>query len=106
MTNQRLMQSRRVLLLLMLMIVGVWSGCGTKIKIHTEKYDNGKMSGEANYIDGKKEGKYVEYYESGTVKYEGNYVDGKQEGKWILYDEEGNTIFEYCWVMGELLNPA
>ena len=58
------------------LVVGVFNGCGYLIKTHTEKYDNGKMSGEANYIDGKKEGKYVEYYESGKVMGKGNYVNG------------------------------
>ena len=53
-------------LLLILMMVGVWSGVwGEEIKIHTEKYENGK------------------------VKVKGNLVDGKQEGKWVIYDENG-----------------
>ena len=53
-------------LLLILMMVGVWSGVwGEEIKIHTEEYENGK------------------------VKVKGNLVDGKQEGKWVIYDENG-----------------
>ena len=44
-------------LLLMLMVVGVWSGCGKEIKTHTEKYDNGKVKSKGNLVDGKKAGK-------------------------------------------------
>ena len=42
-----------------------------------------------------------------TVKYEVNYVDGKREGKWVRYYksgkvyEEGNITDEYIWKDGE-----
>ena len=97
MTNQRLMQSRRVLLLLMLMIVGVWSGCGTKIKIHTEKYDNGDVKVEYQYYDHPENNARINhgwkklYYENGKVKAEETFVDGKLVGKEVVYYESGKV---------------
>ena len=118
-------------LLLILMVVGLWSGCGKEIEIHTERYDNGKMkkeyqsytrginyrpikhgwyksyyeSGkvkeEGNYVDGKVEGEWVKYYESGKVKEEGNYVDKKTEGKWVWYYESGKVFWERNYVDGK-----
>ena len=77
---------RTIALLMMIgLVVGVFNGFGYVIKTHTEKYDNGKMSGEANYIDGKEEGKVVSYYESGEIVDEDIYRDGK-----CIEDCEGN----------------
>ena len=96
--------------LLILMMVGVWSGCGYLIKTHTEKYDNGKwveyyesgeVKKEGNYVDGKKEGKWVEYYENGKVWVEGNFVNGKKVGKWVEYDESGKVKDEDIYKDGE-----
>ena len=96
--------------LLILMMVGVWSGCGYLIKTHTEKYDNGKwveyyesgeVKKEGNYVDGKKVGKWVLYYESGKVEVEENFVDGKQEGKSVGYYESGKVEIEKNYVNGK-----
>jgi antitoxin component YwqK of YwqJK toxin-antitoxin module len=68
-----------------LMMVGLWSGCGEEVGEKEVKqvlyYDNGQVKSERNYVDGEKEGKWVEYYENGKVKSERNYVDGKRESK-------------------------
>ena len=42
-----------------LVVVGVLVGCGEEIKIHTEKYDNGKVKIKGNLVDGKQEGKWL-----------------------------------------------
>ena len=52
---------------------------------------------EGNYVDGKREGKWVGYDENGRVMREPNFVDGKLEGKWVEYDEEGNITDEDIW---------
>ena len=60
--------------LLILMMVGVCSGVwGEEIKIHTEKYENGKVKVKGNLVDGKQEGKAFWYYENGKVKEEYNW---------------------------------
>ena len=73
------------LLLILMMVVG-FGGCGYLIKTHTEKYDNGK---------------WVEYYESGEVRQEGNYVEGKREGNWVWYYESGKVKDEDIYKDGE-----
>jgi antitoxin component YwqK of YwqJK toxin-antitoxin module len=35
--------------------------------------------------------------EGGKVMYERNWVDGKREGKWVEYDNDGNKIGEWCY---------
>ena len=84
-----------------LVVVGVLVGCGEEIKIHTEKYDNGKVKIKGNLVDGKQEGKWVWYYEDGQISREENYKDGERDGKWVEYDEEGNITSERCYEMGE-----
>ena len=94
-------------LLLILMIMGVWNGCGEEIEIHTERYDNGKMKKEyQSYTRGInyrpiKHGWYKSYYESGKVKEEGNYVDKKTDGKWVWYYESGKVFWERNYVDGK-----
>ena len=73
--------------------------CGEEIRIHTEKYDNGKVKKEYQYYTSyfffkTKHGWYKPYYESGKVKEEGNYVDWKKEGKWVGYYESGEVKLE------------
>ena len=42
---------------------------------YKRSYTNGKVKYEVNYLDGKREGKWVRYYKSGTVYEEGNITD-------------------------------
>ena len=98
----------KLLLILMIVgwVVGVFNGCGHLIKTHTEKYDNGKVSGEGNYIDGKEEGSFVFYYESGKVKGEGHYVVGEKEGKVIAYYESGEIVDEDIYRDGKCVEDC
>lgn len=98
----------KLLLILMMvgLVVGVFNGCGHLIKTHTEKYDNGKVSGEGNYIDGKEEGSFVSYYESGKIKGEANYVVGEKEGKVITYYESGEIVDEDIYRDGKCVEDC
>ena len=98
----------KLLLILMIVgwVVGVFNGCGHLIKTHTEKYDNGKVSGEGNYIDGKEEGPFVSYYESGKIKGEANYVVGEKEGKVIAYYESGKIVDEDIYRDGKCVEDC
>ena len=98
----------KLLLILMIVgwVVGVFNGCGHLIKTHTEKYDNGKVSGEGNYIDGKEEGSFVSYYESGKIKGEANYVVGEKEGKVIAYYESGKIVDEDIYRDGKCVEDC
>ena len=98
----------KLLLILMMvgLVVGVFNGCGHLIKTHTGKYDNGKVSGEGNYIDGKEEGSFVAYYESGKIKGEANYVVGEKEGKVIAYYESGEIVDEDIYRDGKCVEDC
>ena len=69
-------------LLLILMVVGLWSGCGKEIKIHTEKYDNEKVKKEYQYYNHPdnnrrmKDGWYNSYYENGEYNEPGSPMQG------------------------------
>ena len=61
----------------LLMMVGMWSGAwGEETKIHTDKYDNGKVEEEYQYYNHPENneriinGWYKSYYESGKVRLE------------------------------------
>lgn len=59
-----------------------------------EKYENGQISYEKTYKDGKRNGVGKAYHENGQLSEEKFYKDGKQEGIWKKYDSEGKLIFE------------
>ena len=52
------------------------------------KFENGEIHSEANYIDGKIEGKRTWWHENGEIHSETNYIDGKLMGKikYFYYD--------------------
>ena len=55
-------------------------------------YENGKKSGEANYVDGKAHGLETWWYENGQKSSETNYVDGKRHGtdtRWFDNGQKG-----------------
>ena len=76
-------------------------------------YGYGGTSVDANCLAGlirlesSTEGFYRKYYPSRRVEYKVNYVDGKREGKWVRYYksgkvyEEGNITDEDIWKDGE-----
>ena len=66
-------------LLLMLMMVGLWSGCGKDIKVWKEEYSKDKVKEEYQYYhhldDNRriKDGWYNSYYENGESNETGRY---------------------------------
>ena len=116
-------------LLLMLMIVGLVSGCGgdspteqetididlddllfdvlaDELLTSTTTYDDGTVKVECQYyIDPEteehiKHGWYKSYHENGTKDTEGEHFYGKKEGKWLRYFDNGNVFVEEHFVDG------
>ena len=58
-----------------------------------KEYYKKKIASEGEYLNGKKNGKYVSYYKEGKILFEGEYLNGK---KWNIkeYDFNGNIIYE------------
>jgi len=57
-------------------------------------YDNGKISEEGFYKDGKREGECITYYENGEKELVGYFKKGKPCNIWIHWDKSGY----YDWV--------
>ncbi len=64
-------------------------------------YISGKKAQEANYINGKPEGKYLLYYNTGELKKVGYFENGLKEGVWKTYDKEGKIIEKGKYKNGE-----
>ena len=71
------------------------------VGFYKKYYATGKVEYEVNYVNGKREGKFVRYYKSGKVYEVGNYKDGQQDGEWVYYDKEENIIDEDIWIDGD-----
>ena len=82
-------------LLLILMMVGLWSGCGEEIKVWKEEYSKDKVKEEYQYYHHPdnnrriKDGWYNSYYPNGEYWEVGKYKDNKREGEWIYFTEDG-----------------
>ena len=60
---------------------------------YTEKYHNGNLKYEVNYINGKKEGEFKLYYQQDNQIYAiYTYVNDKKNGEYKKYNEEGQLI--------------
>ena len=60
-----------------------------------EYYDNGQLSFEGEYLDGKRSGKGKEYNNDGEILFEGEYLDGNRwNDKCIEYNENYDFQFE------------
>ncbi len=53
-------------------------------------YENGKISSEGNFTNGKPTGLWKSYYPSGILKTEGTRKNDKLDSLWKFYDETGN----------------
>ena len=56
---------------------------------------------DGEYVDGKKEGRWVSYFANGNVRSEGSYRDGQKEGPWTQYHPNGNKKSEATFVGGK-----
>lgn len=61
----------------------------------TYYYDNGQVSQEGTYKNGKPHGTWVAYNEDGTRQSVGEYTDGKKTGKWLFWT--GATLNEVAY---------
>lgn len=67
-------------------------------------YENGKISKESNFSDGKLQGISREYYRDGKMKAEWNYKDDKLDGISKYYDQDSELITEQIYKDGQLMN--
>ncbi|SVC52140.1 uncharacterized protein METZ01_LOCUS304994, partial [marine metagenome] len=58
-------------------------------------YENGQLSGRAEFKGDEFNGLIEEFHENGQLKETGNTKEGKQVGVWKRFDEEGNLIDSY-----------
>ena len=91
-------------LLTMLMVVGVWTGCGGdrptgggkgKLLVWTTEYDDGSVREEYQYYlnpennERVKDGWYNSYHRNGEPSEVGTYSEDKRSEKWSFYTEVG-----------------
>jgi len=90
--------------LLMLMMVGVWSGCGKEIEVVKEEEGDIEYEVYRDETNNKptKHGYYKVYHPNKSYKVVGKFKDGKQDGKWVSYNETGQIILESNYKDGKL----
>lgn len=108
-------------------IDGIWTKKGDKKAFNgafIETFENGKIKGTGNFVNGQLEGQRIqffengqkrtekfykasyphgiskEFYEDGTLKQMGEFVDNKENGIWIIYYETGEKHVESTFVNG------
>jgi len=70
--------------------------CGdTTTFYHKAFYHNDTLAHEVMIINEEKHGYYKSFNIDGTPKYEGNYIEGKKEGKWIYRKKDSYHEKEY-----------
>ena len=67
-------------------------------KFYTE---DGMLSFQGNFADGKPDGVFYNYYPDGQIHNEMNYKNGIKDGSQKVYDEKGNLIAEVVFENGE-----
>ncbi len=75
---------------------GKYDNHGKETGKWTWYYDDGSLHREEYYLNGLQDGHSVEYYPDGKIITEGDYIEGRKNGKWILdygdHREEGNYL--------------
>ena len=66
----------------------------TKYGLANTWYENGQKKIEANYKDGKMNGKWTWWHENGQIESEGNFKNGKKDGKRTWWFENGQKKAE------------
>ena len=67
------------------------------------QHENGQLSAEGAYKDGKQNGSWVWYYDSGKVHVSGEYKNGVMVGTWKWFDEHGNVVEVSIYKDGKLI---
>ena len=65
-----------------------------------DKYSNGNIQREYNYLNGKEHGICRWFFENGKIKMEATYIEGKENGVLVLYNEKGFKEFEESYKLG------
>jgi hypothetical protein len=93
-------------LLLILMVVGVWSGCGKEIEVWKEEYSKDKVKEEYQYYHHPdnnrrmKDGWYNSYCKNGEYWEVGTYKDNERDGEWTYFTKDGKET-KGIWKDGE-----
>ena len=61
----------------------------------TYYFDNGKVSQEGFYKDGKVHGKWISYDEAGNKKAIAEYTNGIKTGKWFFWNDNNLSEVDY-----------
>ncbi len=64
-------------------------------------YQNGSLSQEVTYVDGKEEGEEIRWYSNGKKKSQVTYRQGKKVGPWIAWGPNGTKAEEGIYVDGK-----
>ena len=81
--------------LLILMVVGLWSGCGKEVKVWTTSWSDGSVKEKYQYYNRPdtnrriKDGWYNSYHKNGAYKEIGTFKDNERDGKWSFFAEYG-----------------
>ncbi|MDP6456596.1 MAG: SUMF1/EgtB/PvdO family nonheme iron enzyme [Candidatus Marinimicrobia bacterium] len=67
--------------------------------IWTNYFENGEISSEIFYVDGKRNGKTIYYNKNGNKQENGNYKNGEKVGNWTGYNKDGEK-FHYSIIPG------
>jgi antitoxin component YwqK of YwqJK toxin-antitoxin module len=59
-------------------------------------YQDGTISQEGTYKDGKLHGQWISYDQNGKKTALANYTDGKKTGKWFFWSPKGLTEVDYA----------
>ena len=57
-------------------------------------HDNGQLSAQTEWSNGRKQGKFVLWYSNGQKRAEGAHRDMQPVGSWRFWDNRGNLIQE------------
>lgn len=86
---------KKIVLVAALLVSGVFFAQEVKPKFEvvdnmvkaTYFHDNGQVSQEGFYLDGKLHGKWTSYTEAGAKQTMGEYENGAKVGKWFFWNE-------------------
>jgi hypothetical protein len=69
--------------------------------VYRSYYENGNLSFEGVYLNGRPDGVIKYYFENGSVRATNEYHDGKANGDFISYWPDGRIEFKSIYVNGE-----
>lgn len=97
------MKMRKVVILAVLLVSGVFFAQEVKPKFEivgnevkaTYYHDNGTVSQEGNYLNGKLQGVWTSFKEDGSKLVVGEYKNGEKVGKWFFWSDETLSEVDY-----------